>query len=223
MDFVAFCHNMLFDKKYLSLWFFLFTLICPLISFCMFHLFFIGAKRVQDVDALRGDKGARLASETMGSGETSLGDALWCCANLYSDIKLRLSQKRVMIFTCRDEPHGGDSVKDRQARTKASDLKETGASETNTAWLLWKPLISLKAQNWLSNSDFTCLCRETLQSASSIYFIASLGLIWLLSRRCHHWFNAYDETGWLRCLDLLSWHHKSTWGWEWVGAAAGSL
>lgn len=85
-----------------------------------------GAKRVQDIDALRGEKGARLASETMGSGETSLGDALWCCANLYSDIKLRLSQKRVMIFTCRDEPHGGDSVKDRQARTKASDLKETG-------------------------------------------------------------------------------------------------
>ncbi|TMS21957.1 X-ray repair cross-complementing protein 5 [Larimichthys crocea] len=49
----------------------------------------------------------------MGSGETSLGDALWCCANLYSDIKLRLSHKRLMIFTCRDEPHMGDSAKDR--------------------------------------------------------------------------------------------------------------
>uniref|UniRef100_A0A8C4HKH4 DNA helicase n=1 Tax=Dicentrarchus labrax TaxID=13489 RepID=A0A8C4HKH4_DICLA len=85
-----------------------------------------GAKRVQEVDALRGEKGARLAAETMGSGETSLGDALWCCANLYSDIKLRLSHKRLMIFTCRDEPHRGDSAKDRQARTKASDLKETG-------------------------------------------------------------------------------------------------
>lgn len=87
-----------------------------------------GAKRVQDVDALRGEKGAQLAAETMGSGETSLGDALWCCANLYNDIKLRLSHKRLMIFTCRDEPHGGDSAKDRQARTKASDLKETGMS-----------------------------------------------------------------------------------------------
>ncbi|XP_028264287.1 X-ray repair cross-complementing protein 6 [Parambassis ranga] len=85
-----------------------------------------GAKRVQEVDALRGVKGAQLAGETMGNGETSLGDALWCCANLYSDIKLRLSHKRLMIFTCRDDPHGGDSVKDRQARTKASDLKETG-------------------------------------------------------------------------------------------------
>lgn len=99
-------------------------------------LFSIGAKRVQEVDALRGEKGAKLAAETMGSGETSLGDALWCCANLYSDIKLRLSHKRLMIFTCRDEPHEGDNTKDRQARTKASDLKETG---------MWKQrLLSLR-------------------------------------------------------------------------------
>ncbi|XP_029977809.1 X-ray repair cross-complementing protein 6 isoform X1 [Sphaeramia orbicularis] len=85
-----------------------------------------GAKRVQEVDELRGSKGAQLAAKTMGSGETSLGDALWCCANLYSDIKLRLSHKRLMIFTCRDDPHEGDSVKDRQGRTKASDLRDTG-------------------------------------------------------------------------------------------------
>lgn len=85
-----------------------------------------GAKRVHDVDDLRGDKGVKLAAERMGSGATSLGDALWCCANLYSDIKLRLSHKRLMIFTCRDDPHGGDSTKDRQSRTKAGDLKETG-------------------------------------------------------------------------------------------------
>lgn len=90
---------------------------------------------MQEVDALRGEKGAQLAAETMGSGETSLGDALWCCANLYSDIKLRLSHKRLMIFTCRDKPHGDDSVKDRQARTKAGDLKETGTSEAKAARL----------------------------------------------------------------------------------------
>ncbi|XP_072524254.1 X-ray repair cross-complementing protein 6 [Salminus brasiliensis] len=85
-----------------------------------------GAQRVQDIDKLRGEKGAQQAAETMGSGETSLGDALWCCSNLYSDIKLRLSHKRLMIFTCRDNPHEGDSARDRQARTKAADLKETG-------------------------------------------------------------------------------------------------
>lgn len=85
-----------------------------------------GARRVQDIDILNGEKGGQFAEKTMGSGETSLGEALWCCSNLYSDIKLRLSHKRLMIFTCRDEPHGGDGAKDRQARTKAADLKETG-------------------------------------------------------------------------------------------------
>ncbi|XP_051530259.1 X-ray repair cross-complementing protein 6 isoform X1 [Myxocyprinus asiaticus] len=84
-----------------------------------------GAQHVQDIDKLA-EKGAQLAAEIMGSGQTSLGEALWCCSNLYSDIKLRLSHKRLMIFTCRDNPHGGDSAKDRQARTKATDLKETG-------------------------------------------------------------------------------------------------
>ncbi|XP_062859201.1 X-ray repair cross-complementing protein 6 [Trichomycterus rosablanca] len=85
-----------------------------------------GARHVQGIDNLSGAKGAQLAAKTMGSGETSLGDALWCCSNLFSDIKLRLSHKRLMIFTCRDNPHGGDAARDRQARTKADDLKETG-------------------------------------------------------------------------------------------------
>ncbi|XP_031660667.1 X-ray repair cross-complementing protein 5-like [Oncorhynchus kisutch] len=85
-----------------------------------------GARRVKDVDGLRGDNGAQVADETMGSGKTNLGEALWCCSNLYSDVKLRLSYKRLMIFTCRDTPHRGDCEHDRQARTKAGDLKETG-------------------------------------------------------------------------------------------------
>uniref|UniRef100_A0A8C2KH40 DNA helicase n=1 Tax=Cyprinus carpio TaxID=7962 RepID=A0A8C2KH40_CYPCA len=85
-----------------------------------------GSQRVLDIDKLLGEKGAQFAEKTIGSGETSLGEALWCCSNLYSDIKLRLSHKRLMIFTCRDDPHGGDGAKDRQARTKAADLKETG-------------------------------------------------------------------------------------------------
>lgn len=98
---------------------------------------------MQDVDSLRGEKGAQVAAETMGSGETSLGDALWCCANLYSDIKLRLSHKRLMIFTCRDEPHGGASAKDRQARTKASDLKETGDYKQRHSFFIKAVITSL--------------------------------------------------------------------------------
>ncbi|KAL0983994.1 hypothetical protein UPYG_G00135630 [Umbra pygmaea] len=85
-----------------------------------------GARWVLDVENLRGEKGAQVAADTLGSGKTNLCEALWCCSNLYSDIKLRLSHKRLMIFTCRDLPHEGDSERDRQARTKAGDLKETG-------------------------------------------------------------------------------------------------
>lgn len=99
----------------------------------LISLYIQGAKRVQQVEALQGEKGALLAAETMGSDETSLCDALWCCANLYRDCKLRLGHKRLLMFTCRDQPHGGDSVKDRQARTQASDLRETGGSQVANA------------------------------------------------------------------------------------------
>ncbi|KAL4647838.1 X-ray repair cross-complementing protein 6 [Arapaima gigas] len=85
-----------------------------------------GAKRILEVDSLRGEKGKQLAAQMLGSGPTSLGDALWCCSNLYSDIRLRLSHKRLMIFTCRDNPHDSNSALDLSARTKAGDLKGTG-------------------------------------------------------------------------------------------------
>lgn len=107
---------------------------------------------MQEVDALRGEKGAQLAAETLGSGETSLGDALWCCANLYSDIKLRLSHKRLMIFTCRDQPHRGDSAKDKQARTKAGDLRETGTAGPEAA----APLLG-KYKRFCKKMEADCL------------------------------------------------------------------
>lgn len=92
---------------------------------------------MQDVDALQGEQGGRLVEETLGIGgeaETCLSDALWCCSNLYSDIKLRLSHKRLMLFTCRDQPHGGDATRDRQARTRAGDLKDTGKRLVPVIW-----------------------------------------------------------------------------------------
>ncbi|KAG7177194.1 ATP-dependent DNA helicase 2 subunit 1-like [Homarus americanus] len=36
----------------------------------------------------------------------------------------RLSEQNILLFTCRDDPHSGDSQKQRQARKKAQDLKE---------------------------------------------------------------------------------------------------
>lgn len=121
------------------------------------------------MDALRGEKGAKLAAETMGSGATSLGDALWCCANLYSDIKLRLSHKRLMIFTCRDEPHEGNSTKDKQARTKASDLKETGGSEAATVKFITLNVLTLQLCLVNFNQPFRLLSVLSLQLTPLFY------------------------------------------------------
>lgn len=56
----------------------------------------------------------------------SLGEALWQCSNLFSNVKLKLSHKRIMLFTNEDNPHSTDSAKTTQARAKARDLRETG-------------------------------------------------------------------------------------------------
>ncbi|MBN3293538.1 XRCC6 protein, partial [Polypterus senegalus] len=85
-----------------------------------------GARRVLDLDNLQ-KKSQKGFDELIGSSaQFSLGEALWTCSNLFSDVKLRLSHKRVMLFTNEDNPHAGNGELARQARTKASDLRETG-------------------------------------------------------------------------------------------------
>ncbi|XP_055518954.1 X-ray repair cross-complementing protein 6 isoform X1 [Leucoraja erinacea] len=86
-----------------------------------------GAKRVLELDGYQGKKGNKMFKEDLGhSRDVSVGDALWACSNLFSDVKLKLSHKRIMLFTNNDDPHANDSSKARMARTKASDLRETG-------------------------------------------------------------------------------------------------
>ncbi|GCC21787.1 hypothetical protein chiPu_0020262 [Chiloscyllium punctatum] len=86
-----------------------------------------GAKRVLELDQFEGEKGKRSFKDQIGhSTDGSLADALWVCSNLFSDVRLKLSHKRIMLFTNNDNPHAKDSSKARMARTKASDLRETG-------------------------------------------------------------------------------------------------
>ncbi|XP_069087363.1 X-ray repair cross-complementing protein 6 [Pleurodeles waltl] len=86
-----------------------------------------GAKRVLELDGFFGDKGKAHFRNTIGhSADFSLGEALWVCSNLFSDVKLKMSHKRLMIFTNQDHPHVSDPAKAKAARTKASDLRETG-------------------------------------------------------------------------------------------------
>ncbi|XP_041034016.1 X-ray repair cross-complementing protein 6 [Carcharodon carcharias] len=86
-----------------------------------------GAKRVLELDQYEGEKGNKSFKENIGhSTDGSLSDALWVCSNLFSDVRLKLSHKRIMLFTNNDNPHAKDSSRARMARTKASDLRETG-------------------------------------------------------------------------------------------------
>ncbi|NWQ82767.1 XRCC6 protein, partial [Columbina picui] len=86
-----------------------------------------GAKRVLELDQYRGDEGQALFRETFGhNADYSLGEALWACSNLFSDVRVRLSHKRIMLFTNEDDPHASDSAKAKLARTRAGDLRDTG-------------------------------------------------------------------------------------------------
>ncbi|TFK07274.1 X-ray repair cross-complementing protein 5 [Platysternon megacephalum] len=86
-----------------------------------------GAKRVLELDKYKGDQGKALFRESFGhNADYSLGEALWACCNLFSDVQLKMSHKRIMLFTNEDNPHGHDSTKAKLARTKAADLRDTG-------------------------------------------------------------------------------------------------
>ncbi|KFQ86621.1 X-ray repair cross-complementing protein 5, partial [Phoenicopterus ruber ruber] len=86
-----------------------------------------GAKRVLELDQYRGGEGRVLFRDTLGhNADYSLGEALWACSNLFSDVRVRLSHKRIMLFTNEDDPHANDSAKAKLARTRAGDLRDTG-------------------------------------------------------------------------------------------------
>ncbi|KGL84030.1 X-ray repair cross-complementing protein 5, partial [Tinamus guttatus] len=86
-----------------------------------------GAKRILELDKYRGDQGQKLFQETFGHNDNySLGEALWACSNLFSDVRVRMSHKRILLFTNKDNPHANDSAKSKLARTRAGDLRDTG-------------------------------------------------------------------------------------------------
>ncbi|XP_061495270.1 X-ray repair cross-complementing protein 6 [Rhineura floridana] len=86
-----------------------------------------GAKRVLELAKYKGEQGKALFHKSFGhSADYSLGEAFWVCSNLFSDVRLKMSHKRIMQFTNEDNPHGQDSTNAKFARTKAADLRETG-------------------------------------------------------------------------------------------------
>ncbi|XP_031206200.1 X-ray repair cross-complementing protein 6 [Mastomys coucha] len=105
-----------------------------------------GAKRVLELDQFKGQQGKKHFQDTIGHGsDYSLSEVLWVCANLFSDVQLKMSHKRIMLFTNEDEPHRNDSAKASRARTKASDLRDTG---------IFLDLMHLKKQGGFNVSTF---------------------------------------------------------------------
>ncbi|XP_077932807.1 X-ray repair cross-complementing protein 6 isoform X1 [Halichoerus grypus] len=86
-----------------------------------------GAKRVLELNRFKGEQGKKHFQDLIGHGsDYSLSEVLWVCANLFSDVQVKMSHKRIMLFTNEDDPHGKDSAKASRARTKAGDLRDTG-------------------------------------------------------------------------------------------------
>ncbi|XP_036787287.2 X-ray repair cross-complementing protein 6 [Manis pentadactyla] len=86
-----------------------------------------GAQRVVALDEFKGQQGQTRFQDRIGYGcDYSLSEVLWVCANLFSDVQVKMSHKRIMLFTNEDDPHGSDSAKASRARTKAGDLRDTG-------------------------------------------------------------------------------------------------
>ncbi|XP_064480965.1 ATP-dependent DNA helicase 2 subunit 1-like isoform X2 [Ornithodoros turicata] len=82
-----------------------------------------GADAINKVENLIKEGKAKFKSE-YGHDSFSLSDALWACSMLFR--KHKFSDQRVLLFTNTDDPHGGSSHLDQQAKTKAQDMAEAG-------------------------------------------------------------------------------------------------
>lgn len=85
-----------------------------------------GAPRILGLEDMIEEAGNTFAKEYGHNTGFSLHEALWTCQNMFSNSSQKVSSKRVMLFTNNDNPHAGSQQLQRQARTKASDLSETG-------------------------------------------------------------------------------------------------
>lgn len=82
------------------------------------------AARILELESFTEDGTADFEQKYGHNSSFSLSDALWACSNMFSQSPHNLASKRVLLFTCNDNPHSNDPALQRQARTKAKDLHE---------------------------------------------------------------------------------------------------
>ncbi|KAK3104193.1 hypothetical protein FSP39_025165 [Pinctada imbricata] len=85
-----------------------------------------GAPRIIELEEML-EEGFKTFSKDYGHNTGfSLSEVLWTCQNMFSNSPQKVNSKRIMLFTNNDNPHAGNPQLQRQAKTKASDLYETG-------------------------------------------------------------------------------------------------
>jgi ATP-dependent DNA helicase II len=73
------------------------------------------------------DEEGKFAADFGGSSNGfSLHEALWQCQSMFSDVKGKMGQKKIILLTCVDDPHADSTQKKRQVMQKATDLHSTG-------------------------------------------------------------------------------------------------
>ncbi|XP_052799774.1 X-ray repair cross-complementing protein 5-like [Mya arenaria] len=85
-----------------------------------------GATRILELEEMCEEKHKTFTVDYGHSLAFSLSEALWTCQNMFANSPQKVNSKRILLFTCNEDPHTGNAQLQRQAKTKASDLNETG-------------------------------------------------------------------------------------------------
>lgn len=85
-----------------------------------------GAPRILELEEMSEEQYKTFSTDFGNSSAFSLSEALWTCQNMFATSPQKINYKRILLFTNNDHPHAGSAQLQKQAKTKASDLNETG-------------------------------------------------------------------------------------------------
>lgn len=84
-----------------------------------------GAERILETEELMSLDPHAFADKYGHSTDYSLADALWVCSIMFTKCIYTLAHKKILLFTCNDNPHEGNPQHQMQSRIKARDLHDS--------------------------------------------------------------------------------------------------
>lgn len=69
-----------------------------------------GADVIKKLEALIAMSSEDLRAEYGSVENCSIGDVLWACNSIFSNVPVKLSSKRILLFTANDNPHAGNQT-----------------------------------------------------------------------------------------------------------------